>query len=318
LSTFTTVLKLYVLKDWDADDHVESLLRSIIRDHSILQRKTKISALAALKASLRERADRKVLPELYGFLDNCILRLIRKPIKYCGDADEYAKEFKRSAGSSRRKRSPISLLHFVLLEQWPFLVEAGDERTIQNATYFLAGYLCCSEAIGEDAAILNAIRSRVWKLIAKKSYATLLDEDFPKPIHDQLSKDLQGRFKDAGEATGDAVEIMVNHGSHRPMLTSDSILIHSELPEENEDHPGLNRWNTEDVEVAIEDGAVGELLLCLCSKHGEIRKQALVNIRILVAKLKVTLSQACYCNANHENRPRDTRSVNRWFCSWAS
>ena len=315
MSTFTTILKLYASKEWDTGDHLESLLRSIIHDHSILQLRTKLSALAALKSSLRDREDYKVLPEVYGFLDNCILRLVRKPIQYCGDADELGKELESSVGPSSRKKSPVSLLHFALLEQWPFLVGAGGENVIENATYFLAGYLCGSETIGEDAAMLNALRLRMWKLIAKKPYASLLGEDFPKHIHDQLFKELQGKFTHHGDATGDAVEMVEDHESHRPKSTLDSIHLDSRLPEEDDDHPGLNRWSAEDVEVAIEDGAVGELLLCLCSKHGEIRKQAIINIRILVAKLKVNLSEVRHCNANHKTRPRDTRSVNRWFCS---
>ncbi|MCJ1250321.1 hypothetical protein MMC30_007547 [Trapelia coarctata] len=288
LSTFTTILKLYASKDWDAEDHVKSLLRSIIHDHFILQRKTKISALAALKNSLRKREDYKVVPELYAFLDNCMLRLVRKPVKYCGDADELAKEFTKSVGSSNRKKSPISLLHFALLEQWPFLVEAGDEETIEDTACFLAIYLCGSEVIGEDAAILRAIRIRMRKLITNKPYASLLDEDFYKTILKGVSRDLQTKSTETGHSTGTAVEMSTNHETHRPKPTSDSILIDSELLEENEDHPGLNRWSTEDMEVAIEDGAVGELLLCLCSKHSEIRKQALINIRILVAKLKAS------------------------------
>jgi len=315
LSTLTTVLRLYASKDWGADEHVESLLRSIIRDHSILQQKTKIPALAALKACLRDKEDYKVLPELYAFLDNCILRLVRKPIKYCGDADTFSKEVPRFVESSDRQRSPISLLHFTLLEQWHFLVEAGNDRTIENVTFFLAGYLYCSEAIGEDATMLRVLRNRMWKLIAKKPYASLLDENFPKPTHGDLFKDLQNGSKGGGDATPDAVNEMQDHKTHRPLSTSDSIILDSELPEENEDHPGLNRWSAEDVEVAIEDGAVGELLLCLCSKHSEIRKQALINIRILLAELKVRMVQAYDCDAYLAFRPQDTRSVNRWVCS---
>ena len=302
-------------KDWDADEHVESLLQSIIRDHSILQRKTKTPALAALKACLRDKEDQKALPELYTFLDNCILRLVRKPIKYRGDADKFSKEISRSAGPSDGKGSPISLLHFTLLEQWPFLVEAGEHKTIENVAFFLSGYLYCSEAIGEDAAILQAVRNRMWKLIAKKPYASLLDEHFRKSTHEELSKDLRNGSKRVGDATAEAVEEMQDHKNHQAPPPPDPFILDSELPEENEDHPGLNRWSTEDIEVAIEDGAVGELLFCLCSKHSEIRKQALVNIRILLAKLKVSMSQPSDCNAYRVIRPRDTRSVNRWVCS---
>lgn len=312
---------MYVSKDWDADEHVESLLRSIIRDHSILQRKTKTPALAALKACLRDKEDQKALPELYTFLDNCILRLVRKPIKYCGDADKFSKEISRSAGPSDGKRSPISLLHFTLLEQWAFLVEAGEHGTIEIVAFFLSGYLYCSQAIGEDAAILQAVRNRMWKLIAEKPYASLLDEHSPRSTHEKLSKDLRNGSKKVGDATAEAeaeaeaVEEMQDHKIHQAPPAPDPFILDSELPEENEDHPGLNRWSTEDIEVAIEDGAVGELLFCLCSKHSEIRKQALVNIRILLAKLKVSMSRPSHCNAYRVIRPRDTRSVNKWVCS---
>lgn len=267
---------------------MKGLVESIVRDHSILQRKTTIPALAALKASLRRRSGRKASPEHYRFLDNCILRLVWKPIKYCGDAEEFAEECS-GPSSSDMKRSPISLLHFALLEQWPFFVEAEDDGSIENVTVFLAGYLCCSEVIGEDAAILRAVRSRMWKVVAKKSYGSVLEKDLPNGVQDGFYEELQNWSRDVGDATGDAVEKGGSHETGARPSTPDSVFLDSELAEENEDHSGLNQWNTEDVEVAIEDGAVGELLLCLCSKHSEIRNQALINTRILVSKLKVTI-----------------------------
>ena len=65
--------------------------------------------------------------------------------------------------------------------------------------------------------------------------------------------------------------------------------IFSKLPVEDERHAALHKWEREDLTEALEQGDIGELLLCLCSGHEEIRRQAHSAITRFMAKLKVCL-----------------------------
>jgi nucleolar pre-ribosomal-associated protein 1 len=43
---------------------------------------------------------------------------------------------------------------------------------------------------------------------------------------------------------------------------------------ESDNHPELFRWAQKDIDLAIEDGDIDALILCLCSQHTDIRRQA--------------------------------------------
>jgi nucleolar pre-ribosomal-associated protein 1 len=60
------------------------------------------------------------------------------------------------------------------------------------------------------------------------------------------------------------------------------------LPVEDESHSGLYRWERNEIEVSLEQGYVGELVLCLCSEHEEIRRQASVGLSRFMFKIKVS------------------------------
>lgn len=58
------------------------------------------------------------------------------------------------------------------------------------------------------------------------------------------------------------------------------------LPTEGTTHNALHKWEREEVEQAVEQGRIAELILCLCSQHEEVRRQAFANLVRFMAKLK--------------------------------
>ncbi|KAF2459221.1 ribosome 60S biogenesis N-terminal-domain-containing protein [Lineolata rhizophorae] len=56
------------------------------------------------------------------------------------------------------------------------------------------------------------------------------------------------------------------------------------IPTESDDHSGLLRWARKDLVDAIEDGAVGELVVCSCSAHLAIRKEAMTQTKQLIER----------------------------------
>ena len=252
----------------------------------MLQHHTKIPAFNALIASLKADGEWEATSSLYAFLDNCILRLVRKTIKYYGDVKELTDSILSEVTNDQRK--PISLLLMVILEQWSFFVEATPASDLANVTSWIARYLEYLQSIGEDIAILQNVRDQLRDAIKVRRCRSMLEAVLKDEPNAETVVLLQGQLH--------AVESPITNDSQlegNPQVSSGNT-IRSNLdsaygpPEEVQDHPELSRWMKQDMSDAIDDGTIGKLLLCLCSKHEEIRKQALVAIQNLMAKLEVS------------------------------
>lgn len=258
----------------------------MVEDHAMLQHDTKIPSFNALVASLKANGEWQATSSLYVFLDNCILRLVRKTIKYYGDVKELTDSVLFKTTNDQRK--PTSLLLMVILEQWPFFVEATPASELANATFWIARYLEYLQCIGEDIAILQNVRDRLRDRIKDKHCRSMLKATLKNEANADSAALLQGQLHD--------VESLISNSSglegHPEVPSSNTARPNLDLvygpPGEADDHPELSRWIKQDISDAIEDGTIGKLLLCLCSKHEEIRKQALVAIRNLMAKLEVS------------------------------
>ena len=286
LSPFTTVLRLHITRIGPRGDTVRSLLRSLIREHSILQYETSILALNALIVSLTEVEYWKASDSLYSFLDNCILRLVRKPIHYCGELEKITKALSADTVGQNMKSS-ISLLFVVIMEQWSFLSEACSKAEFANATEWLTRYFEYSAYIGENVTILRTIKSSISGHFSIDSHEFDPEGTSNKSFLTVLPEKIQQLLKEDGTCIPNDDKTGSDIDDQAPVAESEVVLLHLKPPDEPEDHSGLRRWTNKSVLDAVEDGAVGDLVLCLSSQYEEIRKQALISIRVLASKLEV-------------------------------
>ncbi|MCJ1390900.1 hypothetical protein MMC18_003761 [Xylographa bjoerkii] len=288
LSPFTSLLRLHISLYSTKRDTTWSLLQSLIREHSILQHETSILSLNALVVSLTEVENWKASDALYSFLDSCILRLVRKPILYYGELEKIGQDFS-AATLDENPKSSISLLFVVVMDQWSFFSEAWSKAELTNAAGWLSRYLEYSASIGENLTVLRTIKSRISELPCVELHKSSLECTVGKSFSTALPKELrQSLNKNDIRISNEDETRKEKHSGQAPVAESAVVLLHLRPPEEPEDHPGLSRWTNKAVLDAVEDGAVGELVLCLCSKHEEIRKQALLNIRVLASKLEAS------------------------------
>ncbi|MCJ1383857.1 hypothetical protein MMC17_006971 [Xylographa soralifera] len=287
LSPFTTVLRLHISHISTKEDTIRSLLLSLIREHSILQRETSIMSLNALVVSLTEFEGWKASNALYSFLDNCILRLVRQPIHYRGELEKIVKDLSAvTVGQSTR--SSISPLFVVIKEQWSFHSEACSKAEFTNATEWLTRYFEYSAYIGENVTILRTIKRQISGLSSIDSSEFDPKGTFRKFFLTGLPKELRQLLKEDDKPIPDDDKTGSKIDDQAPVAKSEVVLLQLKPPEEPEDHLGLGRWTNKPVLDAVEDGAVGELVFCLSSKYEEIRKQALVSIRVLASKLEAS------------------------------
>ncbi|KAF3003511.1 hypothetical protein E8E13_004993 [Curvularia kusanoi] len=282
-SPFVTLLKLLVTsKENELYTGVKSLLNAVLQDQDMLQTRTSPDALDALIASLEPSAGSVPSTDVLDFVDDCCARFIKVPIKYFDDVDAMCAK----ASIVRADTGPFSPLLMTFVEQWPF---KGGESATGPAAEALAGWLSkvlyLFNLIGEDEAVLTLVRDSLIES-AGKTYKEVLKDAF-------LWKMYKARAKEALKlATGadfsgserSSASPVPQAEAEAPAKTGPQVDLEIP-PQEDEKHNGLIRWRKKEVEEAIEDGDIGELLLCLCSKHQEIRIQAINNVRQLMASI---------------------------------
>ena len=275
LSTFTTVLRLYVASEQkDADNTLRVLLESVVRECTILKPEQFVS-LNVLVLSLQGLSD-----AVYKFLDNCVLRFVRKPVKYHDALLSLSDEVQ----SSQTEIGRLDLLLLVVLEQWPFLTRTlvpSDQKT--SVAEWLARYLNLLVNAGGDLTLLSQIRDRLRSDVEDRKCHEVLEKAFDEPAGAQIPGELQCTLPPNRDMLHPTI---VNRGEPKRTLHPQTPLPPGP-PAEDQDHFGLRKWTHKDVQEAIEDGSIEDLIYCLCSKYGEIRKEAQKCLRAFMTKLEV-------------------------------
>jgi nucleolar pre-ribosomal-associated protein 1 len=174
---------------------------------------------------------------------------------------------------SKDDSGTTSALVAVIVEQWPFVVKSGEESTEAAVGSWVASLLGNLKQAGESMKVLKAARD------------SLVGATETKMIKSLLKKSLKGA-EDADTENKMDIDSGSNVPSTKKTPTVDLNEIFGFLPTEGTTHNALNRWEREEVEQAVEQGRVAELILCLCSQHEEVRRQAFSNIVRFMAKLK--------------------------------
>ena len=288
LSPFTSILKLYSSVTGDVQHNIRLLLRSINADHGIFQLETNISGIDALLFSLQLGEQWPTSSALYEYLDNCFSRFVRKSIKYFCDSFDF------SEVDSSSERKPVSLFLFVMVEQWPYLVDSVKASDLKTIGKWIAYLLELLDLIGESKAVLLQIRDQMVQQLGDTSCRNILQKSMTgRPNLEMLERVEEILLSSANEPS---------HTTSKPTNESrgddesESLSLPSAPPEEPEDHPEFAQYMREDLTESIENGTFGKIILCLCSERDDIRKQAFSILQVIAAKFKVGLTLLRYVN----------------------
>jgi nucleolar pre-ribosomal-associated protein 1 len=240
------------------------LLQNVMVENSILFHSR--SSFNALLVSLKDTQS-DTLPICLEFLDNCLCRIAKKPVHY--------RDLAVSLTEGRSEK--LSSLVAAVKEQWPFVIKANDALKEKTLASWAALLLRQLKQAGEDGKALKAARDHLMELSEEKKTRSI------------LRKALRG-----SDGTDSDDEDMIDPSSQAPpptasKLSTDLLDMFGALPTESKNHTALYKWEGEELELAVEQGRVKDLMLCLCSEHEEIRRQAFAAITRLMAKLKVRL-----------------------------
>ncbi|CAE7199306.1 hypothetical protein P3342_010217 [Pyrenophora teres f. teres] len=289
-SPFVTLLKLLVTsKESGLYAGIRSLLSDILQDQEMLQTKTSPDALDALIASLGSTSGSSTPSnDVLDFLDDCCARFTTVPIKYFDDLDAM-----RASDQTAMDVGPFSTLLMTLVEQWRF---KGGETTTNNVADAIAQWLSrllyLLKLIGEDEMMLGHVRDALVES-ANTAYREVLKDAFLWKMGKERAKEslkLATGADFSGSERSSASPVPVPRPTEEVYQQAKirTAIDFEAPPVEDEKHMGLTRWRKKDLDEAIEDGDIGELILCLCSEHAEIRIQAIDNIRRLTAIIQST------------------------------
>ena len=301
LSPFTSLLRLYL--NWirvdTASEQLKLVLKTTAMESQILRSDADMTSLDRLAFSLQDFEDWEVSVQEFEFLDHCILRVVRKPIHYY---DTLANLIAAAELDISPRYCQVDLLLITMVEQWPFLVKSVDVPTVTHVSRWLVRYI----------ELTNSGNGYVEHLSPQGETTRLLSQ-----IRDQLKaevQDIRGRaifekiLKERPEFGIEPVAadtIIEARQFSRPAASPLKTLpnppeefLPPGPPEEHEDHPGLHRWTRYEVQDAINEGHIRGLILCLCSKYMEIRKQALTGVRAFLMKLEVGYLPTLTTDAN--------------------
>ncbi|PLB42204.1 NPA1/URB1 family protein [Aspergillus candidus] len=259
-SAFTSILKVLAeAASRDSLKDIDALLRSVLVENSVLQAP---SSFPAILTSF-ETSNPETLQHQIAFFDNCACRVAKKPVHYqdlLGNLHQDASK-------------PVSPLVSAITEQWPFVVKAGNAKMESAVSAWVARVLGKLRQAGEDAKVLKAARDN------------LVDATQDKKVKSTLKKALKGTEEDADDAkSAPATAQPASASNQTPRVDLEEVF--GALPTEGKTHNELQKWDREDLEDSIEQGRVGDLMLCLCSEYEEIRRQALANVSRFMTKLR--------------------------------
>ncbi|DAA72605.1 TPA_exp: putative Ribosome biogenesis protein URB1 [Trichophyton benhamiae CBS 112371] len=262
LSVFTSVLKVAVEKqDHSARAKIYSLLQDVLTQDSILVQPDSFEALV-----LSIQLEDENIPLPWSFIDNCFTRLAKRPVPYLDQVS-----------SLPSKSSLISPILVVISEQWPFIVKAQDEMNELSTAAWISKLLGYLKEYGEDKNALTSVRDTILSETKVKKCRSLLKKAFDHGI--ETHRLVLGEEDTQMGGTG----TLPSPSATQEVNLSD---VFGEIQMADETHAGLHKWEREDLELAIDQGYIGDLILCVCSEHEEVRRQAMAGLSRFMAKLK--------------------------------
>ncbi len=293
------LLRLYLHRKQDdaESEQLRTVLNTVMRESQILRSNTSITPLDSLVFSLQDSGDREASSRAFEFLDNCILCLVRKPV-------HYYEILVNLIAASELDINPvicqIDLLLITVMDQWHYFLDRADAPEVTKVSKWLVRLIQMIDERNasntelplkeETTRLLSQIRDQLKSAVQDTTCRAMFEKALEERPELETRKTLIAANK-------------ISEAKYMSEHTGAPWVPHSNFPreslppgppEEHEGHPGLNHWTRHEVQDAISEGHIKALIICLCSEHVDIRKQALTGIRTFMMKLEVSWSTNPY------------------------
>ena len=261
---------------------MQETLKSVTEQNYITWPNTKTAGFEVLVLSLKN-SPKKHGDVIYLFLDNCFIRSAKNTVVYTDHLDALV-HLVQAKGEELDSRGLPDLLMIILMEQLPYLTAKHSGEAVIAVAQFLRLYVDFSLTRGVNRSLLLLIRNTMMECFGKQDECPVL---IGHALQEPLDGNIQTAFNQSFLKTNGGVDDVRAVATSVGLSTQMEVIIPLGPPAEDENHRGLTRWAREDIQDAIADGAIEELILCLCSEYEEVRRQALMSIRNFIQKLEV-------------------------------
>ncbi|KAF3767416.1 hypothetical protein M406DRAFT_288464 [Cryphonectria parasitica EP155] len=283
VSPFVALLKVLITAPAGVSlDGLRSALGAVAEEHQLIQSAggSSLPLLDTLQ-STQDSAEVSSCNALWALLDNSASRCATAPVKYL----EMMQEFYDEAGSEEQHGSGDSLSPFTLafIEQLPFTVQSASDNDLSILARFVADYLNYSRGENkDDDDVFGRLLERVESAFSAKPSAAKLLKKHAKKSHvsHELSKwgaSFSAGKIDEASAQGDDDDTMSQEA-----LTE---LLFAPAASTDMETSALSKWATKEADELIEEGYAASVVSLLASEHTSIRKEALVSISKMAAKV---------------------------------
>ncbi|OQO05681.1 hypothetical protein B0A48_09774 [Cryoendolithus antarcticus] len=254
-SPFVTLLRLHVKEH--ENRRIRQLIEDVLSVNGIISEPTEQKAASGLDAFIASLLS--VDATVWAFVDECLSRASRQAAKYLDQLDELA-----AALGADLTTSP--LLFAVVLEQARHAFDHAEVAGREAVLAWVCKFVNLLDQTREDDLVERAAGTCIQDVL-----------DFSHVDRHELEVSLQ-LVRQSKEATTQDHDIppITNGLVHLPFIPP---------PAEPNDHPELFRWQQKDLDIVIEEGDADALILCLCSQHSNIRRQAVQQLRKLSQSL---------------------------------
>lgn len=281
VSPFVALLKVYVAAPAGVSlAALRSALGAVAEEHQLIQSgsRSSLPVLDALR-SMQESSEETPGDALWVLLDNSASRCATTPVKYLEMIQELDEE-SSSDGNEAILLSPFAL---ALAEQLPFAVSSASDDDLSLLARFISSYMVHTRSGKQNEEKVKKLLGKIESAFATKPSGSKLWKKYAKKS--DISRELKSWGADfsAGKQLNAAA---ANEDPGQEFMSQESLtdLLFVPLPSDK-DNSALTKWVAKEPDELVEEGYAASVISLLASEHISIRKEALISISKMAAKI---------------------------------
>ncbi|KAJ0113905.1 hypothetical protein J7T55_010149 [Diaporthe amygdali] len=284
LSPFVALLKVSVAAPIGVSlEGLKSALGAVAEEHQLVQSGSgdPLPLLTVLH-SIRDSRNLASCDALWALLDNSTSRCATAPVKYLEMIKDLVSDDQSEATKSSGSLSPFT---FALLEQLPFAISSASEDEISVLAHLISTYMLYTKGTSDGGDGFNALLEKFELAFSERPTGKKLLKKYTKQANAARELQSWGADFSTGE---DEHRSQVEDKQQADQILSEKALANllSAPSSLVQDNSALSKWATKEADELVEEGYAASVVSLLASEHTSIRKEALVNIAKMAAKIK--------------------------------
>lgn len=284
MSPFVALLKVSVAAPTGVSlEGLKTTLGAVAAEHQLVHSGSgdSLPLLTALH-SMGESKDLTSCDTVWALLDNSTSRCATAPVKYLEMILDLLADEQNDDTTLSGSISPFT---FALLEQLPFALSSAGEHELSVLTHFVATYMSCTKVLSNGHSGFDALREKFESAFSENPSGKKLLKKYTKQAN--AARELKSWGADFSTGEDEHQTRAEDSGKDEQILSEVALAdLLSASPSLVQDNSALSKWATKEADELVEEEHTASVISLLASEHTSIRKEALVNIAKMAAKIK--------------------------------